>query len=105
MTPTELTQHMAQRHEEVTALCRYWHSLIPDFSPGAHQMGVWLDLHDFDRVVFAVKRTGLKFRKLDREMTLDHAVRFCSRVANDKKTQTESRVCVDSSKGQNSAAA
>jgi hypothetical protein len=96
MTPTELTQHMAQRHEEVTALCRYWHSMIPDFSPSAHQMGVWLDLHDFNRMVFAVKRTGLKFRKMDREMSLDHAVRFCSRVANDKKTAAESRVCVES---------
>jgi len=96
MTPKELTQHMEQRHEEVTALCRYWHSLIPDYSPGAHQMNTWLDLHDFDRMVLAIKKTGTKYVKMDREMTLDHAVRFCSRVANDRKTQTESRICVDS---------
>jgi hypothetical protein len=91
MTPKELTKHMEQRHEEVTALCKFWHSLIPDFSPGSHQMGVWLDLHDFDRMVLAIKKTGAKFTKMDREMSLDHAVRFCSRVANDQKT-AQSRV-------------
>jgi hypothetical protein len=98
MTPKELTLHMEQRHEEVMALCKFWHSLIPDFSPGAHQMSVWLDLHDFDRMVFAIKKTGAKFTKMDREMSLDHAVRFCSRVANERKT-AQSRVSINQSTG------
>ena len=89
MTPQELREHIQKRREEVTALCQLWYSLFPEFSPGANQMGVWLDLHTFDRVIYAIKRTAGKNAKLNGTMTLEHAVRFCSKVANVNKTKQD----------------
>ncbi|MCU1240991.1 MAG: hypothetical protein JWO71_1717 [Candidatus Acidoferrum typicum] len=89
MTPQELREQMNKRREEVTALCQFWYSLFPEFSPGANQMGVWLDLHTFERMVDAIKRTAAKNAKLNGAMTLEHAVRFCSKVANVRKTKQD----------------
>lgn len=87
MTPQDLKLHVEKRREEVTALCNFWHSLFPEFSPGAQQMRVWLDLHNFDRVVHAIQRTAAKNVKLNGSMSLEHAVKFCSKVANVQKTK------------------
>lgn len=91
MTPQELTLHMEKRREEVNALCNFWYSLLPEFSPGAQQMRIWLDLHSFDRIVHAIEKTAAKNGKLNGAMTLEHAVRFCSKVANTRKTQQEAQ--------------
>ncbi len=90
MTPQDLKQHIENRREEILALCNFWQSLFPEFSPGAPQMRVWLDLHSFDRVVYAIKRTAAKNAKLNSAMTLEHAVRFCSKVANVNKARQDS---------------
>lgn len=89
MTPQDLKQQIENRREEILALCNFWHSLFPEFSAGAMQMRVWLDLHTFDRTVYAIKRTAAKNAKLNGAMTLEHAVRFCSKVANVKKAKQE----------------
>jgi hypothetical protein len=91
MTPQELNKLVERRQEEVLSLCKFWHSLFPEFSPGASQMRVWLDLHDFDRVVNAIKRTAAKNAKLNGVMDLEYATRFCSKVANVAKTNQEAR--------------
>ncbi len=90
MTPQELNKFVERRQEEVLSLCKFWHSLFPEFSPGASQMRVWLDLHAFDRVVYAIERTAAKNAKLNSAMTLEHAVRFCSKVANVNKARQDS---------------
>lgn len=87
MTPQELNKLIEHRQEEVMSLCKFWHSLFPQFSPGASQMRVWLDLHDFDRVVHAIKKTAAKNAKLGGAMDLDYATKFCSKVANVAKTK------------------
>lgn len=87
MTPQELNKLVERRQEEVLSLCKFWHSLFSDFTPGAAQMRVWLDLHSFDCVVDAIKRTAAKNAKLNGAMNLEYATRFCSKVANVAKTK------------------
>ena len=91
MTPQELKLHIEKRREEVNALCNFWQSLLPEFSPGAQQMRVWLDLHTFDRMVSAIEKTAAKSAKLNGAMSLEHSVRFCSKVANTRKTEQEAQ--------------
>jgi hypothetical protein len=89
MTPQELNKLVERRQEEVLSLCKFWHSLFPKFSPGASQMRIWLDLHDFDRIVKAIKITAAKNAKLNGAMDLEYTTRFCSKVANVAKTKQD----------------
>jgi hypothetical protein len=89
MTPSELKTQVQQRHEECEALKELWLSLMPGICPDAKQFAVWLSLHPLERVVYGTNRTASKFAKLNGEMTLEHAVRFCSKVANTLKTEQE----------------
>lgn len=89
MTPAELNTQVQQRREECAALKQFWLSLIPELCPDEQQFVLWLNLHPFERVVYSVKRTASKHAKLGDTMTLEHAVRFCSKVANVRKTEQE----------------
>jgi hypothetical protein len=91
MTPTELKTQLNQQQEECAALKELWSSLMPDVCPDAQQFRLWLSLHPFDRIVYSVKRTASKHAKLTGTMTLEHSVRFCSKVANTRKTEQEAR--------------
>jgi len=91
MTPTELKAQLQARHEECTALKELWLGLMPDLCPEDRQFLLWLGLHPFDRVVYSVRRTASKHAKLNGTMTLEHTVRFCSKVANTLKTQDEAK--------------
>ncbi len=91
MTPAELKAQLQTRHEECSALRELWNSLMPDVCPDDRQFLLWLNLHPFDRVVYSVKRTASKHAKLGDTMTLEHAVRFCSKVANVRKTEQEEK--------------
>ena len=91
MTSAELKTQMQQRHEECAALRELWVSLMPELCPDEKQFVVWLSLHPLDRMVLSVKRTASKDAKLTGSMTLEHAVRFCSKVANTQKTQQETQ--------------
>jgi len=89
MTPAELKAQLQARHEECAAVKELWLSLMPDLWPDDRQFLLWLGLHPFDRVVYSVRRTASKHAKLNGTMTLEHAVRFCSKVANTRKTEQE----------------
>jgi hypothetical protein len=91
VTSTELTETLNRRAQESEALQKLWRVLIPDLKPDARQFLLWLELHPLDRMVYAVKRTGAKHVKLAGTMTLEHAVRFCSKVANVRKTEAEAQ--------------
>jgi hypothetical protein len=91
MTPLELKNQVQQRHEECAALKELWLSLMPEFCPDEKQFAVWLSLHQLERVVYSAKRTASKFARLNGAMTLEHAVRFCSKVANTRKTEQEAQ--------------
>ena len=89
MTPSELKAQVKEQHEERDALKVLWLSLMQESCPDDQQLNVWLGLHDFERIVYSVRRTASKHLKLERAMTLEHAVRFCSKVANTRKTEQE----------------
>jgi hypothetical protein len=89
MTPSELTKQLQARHEEQAALKQLWASLLANCVPEEKQFLVWLSLHNFDRMVSAIQRTAAKSLKLGGAMDTDHAVRFCSKVANTKKSEEE----------------
>jgi hypothetical protein len=88
MTPAELKHQVQQHHEECAALKEFWLSLMPELCPDEKQFAIWLSLHPLDRIVYSVKRTASKHAKLT-DMTLEHATRFCSKVANTRKTEQE----------------
>ena len=90
MTPAELKAQLQARHEECAALKELWLSLMPDLCPDERQFFLWLGLHNFERMVHSVNRTASKHAKLH-GMTLEHAVRFCSKVANTRKTEQEAK--------------
>lgn len=89
MTSSELNEKLKVRTEEGRVLQELWKTLFPDTVPHAGQFQVWLDLHPFERMVYAIKTTGAKNAKLAGTMTLEHAVRYCSKTANIRRTKEE----------------
>jgi len=84
MTPKDVTEQMEQHR----ALCAMWNNLLPERAIDPYQFYVWLRLHEFARVAAAIERTARKYTKLSGQMTADHLVRFCSKIANDLKAQS-----------------
>jgi hypothetical protein len=89
MTVEELRKKTAERVEQGKGLRELWQSLMPDAVPPAGQFTLWLGLHPFNRMVEAIQATGKKSLWLNGNMSLDHAVRYCSKTANIKRTQEE----------------
>lgn len=89
MTSAELKEKLHTRCEEVEALQELWATLMPDVLPDAPQYNVWLELHPLERMVYAINATGAKHLRLEGKMSLEHAVRFCSKVANVRRTWEE----------------
>ena len=92
MTPADVRAQLQQRTEECVVLKQLWQSVIPEFCPDDRQFGVWLGLHNFERMVNAVKSTGAKCARLSGAMTPEHSVKFCSRVANVLRTEADQRL-------------
>ena len=88
MNAEQLTKEVTERRAEVNALSHLWEVAVGQ-CPSEQQFYVWLDLHTFDRLVRAIRETGRKQSKRQTKMDSDHLVRFCSKVANDLKTQEE----------------
>jgi len=89
MTAEQLNQEMHQRSESTTALLTLWARTVGAHVPAEQQIGVWLDLHPFERVVFGIRETGRKFLRCNGTMTAEHTIRFCSSVMNSAKTRQE----------------
>jgi hypothetical protein len=87
ITPRELTQQLEQTRAEVEALTALWNDLLPQHTINTWQFRLWLKLHPFARVVAAVEKTGKKSTKLDGQMDSAYAIKFCSSVANNLKTE------------------
>jgi len=89
MTAADLKAQLQTRAEESEALKQLWCSLMSDLCPDERQFLVWLNLHPVDRMAYSVRRTASKNVKLKGTMTQEHAVRFCSKVANNLKSEAE----------------
>jgi hypothetical protein len=86
MTAPQLIEQIDARLAEARALSSLWKtSGLPAMNDG--QISVWLDLHPFQRMVHAIKRTASKNSRTSGNMSLDHAVRYCSKVANLEKSK------------------
>jgi hypothetical protein len=79
----ELTQKLAQRNFEVSALLDLWRAVVSGPCPAEQQFHVWLRRHSFQTVVFAIQETGSKQTRRGGAMNSDHVVRFASRVMNE----------------------
>jgi hypothetical protein len=88
LTAQQLNQEMQQHSESTTALLTLWTKTVGAHLPAEQQIGVWLDLHPLDRVVFGIRETGRKFLRT-KGMTAEHTIRFCSSVMNSAKTRQE----------------
>lgn len=76
-------EQLKQRDVDIEALRYQWTSLLPDLEvPEGWQFIVWLECHITETMLRAIFKTARKCRTLDRQMTFDHAIRFCSSVAN-----------------------
>jgi hypothetical protein len=84
MTPQALLEQMEQHR----ALIAQWNYLLPGRSIDPFQISVWQRLHPFARIVAAVEKTAKKSAQLSGRMSADHLIRFCSKVANNLKTQS-----------------
>jgi hypothetical protein len=91
MTPEAVANAVSQRQKEIESLELLWNSYFPGLSVGRQQFGLWLRLHPFSRVVYSIERGSQKFAALNGQMSLDHATRFVSKIANNRKTQEEQR--------------
>ena len=85
MTPETLKQALLTRKAEAEALQQQWEALFPNLKLDARQFLIWLELHPLSRMSEAVRVTAQKNLRLNGIMSLDHAVRYCSKVANTAK--------------------
>jgi hypothetical protein len=84
----QLTQEVCAMRDEINALSHLWQVAIGP-CPSDQQFCTWLGLHPFERLVRAIRETARKQSKRQVKMDADHLVRFCSRMANDRKTVEE----------------
>jgi hypothetical protein len=82
-----LTQQLEQTRAEVDALTTLWNDLLPEHTINTWQFRLWLKLHPFARVVAAIEKAAKKSAKLDGQMDTAYAIKFCSSVANNLKTE------------------
>jgi hypothetical protein len=86
MNPVQqLTQEVAEVRAAIIALVQLWEISVSGPCPDEAQFYVWLGLHQFGHIAAAIRETGVKQSKRAVKMDADHLVRFCSRVANDRK--------------------
>lgn len=87
-----LTERIKEQAENIEALSTLWSSLIPSAPlPTNTQFGTWLDLHAAEDVLRAVKAAANKYNLLNGSMDEDYLVRYCSSVANSRKTKRQKR--------------
>lgn len=82
-----LIEKINQQTENIKALTMLWMNLLPAAPlPSPAQFDVWLDLHNVEDVVGAIKATANKYNQLKGKMDQDYTVRYCSACANSRKT-------------------
>jgi|GEM_PF-2696997 hypothetical protein len=83
-----------QQKRDVLAIQCLWTGILPLPLPQDSQVALWLDLYKFGTVAYAVRETAKKCHALASQrtpMTLEHAVRFLSRVASNADARDKSK--------------
>lgn len=73
---------MTDMTREVRAIQNLWRKSVMWNVPSHEQCGRWLRFHTAETIALAILATGARMRF--RSMTLDHCVRHCSKLCNDK---------------------
>jgi len=85
MTPEQLDAQIELNDRKIESLTRYWRHVIPTTveTPDRSQFLLWLRMFDyaFDAVHYGIGETAKKAERLGGRMSLDHAVRFCSKCS------------------------
>jgi hypothetical protein len=85
MTASELKREM----DEAQLLVDLWKSTIPNFTPGTHQMLLWLRRFGFDIARQAIERTSTKMRAMNGQMDSSYLLRYCTSVAKDRQERAQ----------------
>lgn len=86
MTAQELTQTLEKQRAEVAALMELWRTMVGGECPADRQFFLWLSRHRFPTVAASIQETAAKKARRGGSMEEDHAVRFASRVMNERAT-------------------
>jgi len=84
VTPEQLDAQIELTERKIISLTRYWKHALPTVEvPSREQFLLWLKMFDFDLdvVLFGIGETVGKCERLGGRMSLDHAIRFCSKCA------------------------
>jgi len=83
--PLSLYSKVQEQLEAVEALKKLWMMLLEGAPmPPNEQFGRWHNMHNSKTLIAALQITARKFQKTP-AMTLEHLVRYCSSVANQRK--------------------
>lgn len=69
----------------VAELTTFWNKLLPLEAPSTFQFSLWLALHSPEIVRWGITEGARKYHRLAGGMTFDRAIKFCSRVMNERK--------------------
>jgi hypothetical protein len=83
MTPEQLKNQLERQRTEVASLTELWLTVVGSDCPVQRQFFLWLSRHSFHVVAVSIQETGAKKARRG-AMDTDHAVRFASRVMNEK---------------------
>lgn len=74
--------------DEIADLIRLWNRLLPNVPlPSVVQFELWRSMHSPNTLRAAIIETSKKSLRLERDMDLDFAVRFTSKVANTRQRE------------------
>lgn len=76
--------------EQSEALQSLWNETVGRHAPPLDQCWVWIQRHPYDVCEYAIRETAKRFARYP-EMSADHLIRFCSSVANSRKSFLEAQ--------------
>jgi hypothetical protein len=82
LTPEQLQKELDARLPACMGLERRWCSVIPGFCPDREQFGLWLTEHPFITMLYAIKETAKKFKRVKGAMDEEYLILYCSKVMN-----------------------
>jgi len=82
MTLAEVKAKLDTAPAQIETLRRFWNAVLPNVTaPNDTQFALWLSLHGFPTVHWAVRECGKRNAKLRFSMTFAYCLRFVSDVA------------------------
>jgi hypothetical protein len=77
--------------DRVAIVTDLWRSLLPVVVPNPYQIRTWLAFHDLATVCFGVRECARKYQRINGRMDARYAVRFASKVMNNRSNAATTR--------------